>query len=98
VISVQNGEKYMSSVTINITDENRDAIEALSQRTGRTRDEIVNRAVEHLLSEQPDFPSVDWKSGWRRAAGIWQDRLDLDDFVRELRRESSRVDAFGGIE
>jgi predicted transcriptional regulator len=78
------------TMNIQVTDENRERLEELSRRTGRSFDEVVNEALEHLASEmEVKPPHDDWKANIMQAAGIWKDRDDLPDFD-DIRRSMDR--------
>jgi predicted DNA-binding protein len=81
---------------IKLSDANGEKVEALSRRTGKSPDVIVNEAVERLV---PDVQTVqgasDWRQGWRQAAGMWKDRDDLPELMQQLRREMDRVEPPG---
>ena len=64
------------------------ALEALSRDTGRSREQLLNEAVERLLDEAR-ADSVDWRALLRAGEGLWEHRDDLPDFD-ELRKEWDR--------
>lgn len=75
----------MPQTRVNLSPENSRKLEAFARQTGKSRDELVNEAVEQLEIEGSEAASGDWKAAWRQAAGMWKDRDDLPDF-EELRR------------
>jgi predicted transcriptional regulator len=80
----------MPMTTINLTEENSEKLEAIARRTGKSRDELLNEAVEKLVDTPELQPaSVDWKAALMQAAGMWKDRDDLPDF-EEIRRSWDR--------
>jgi len=76
----------MVRTQIYLTEEERGGLRALAVATGKKQAELIREAVDRLIE------SV---SGNRRdavlnnAAGIWQSRKDLPDFV-EVRRSLDR--------
>ncbi|HEY6186857.1 MAG TPA: ribbon-helix-helix protein, CopG family [Pyrinomonadaceae bacterium] len=72
---------------INLTEKERDALDEISQRTGKSQSELVREAIDHLIAE---FQTEDRRSLMQRARGIWKDRQDLPAFG-ELRREWDRI-------
>jgi predicted transcriptional regulator len=71
---------------VSLTDEESEALQALAERTGKTRDELLREVVVQLVaqSRQQDRLAL-----LRQAKGMWRDRDDLPDW-RELRDEWDR--------
>lgn len=67
---------------VSLTDEESEALQALAERTGKTRDELLREVVAQ--SRQQDRLAL-----LRQARGMWRDRDDLPDW-RELRDEWER--------
>ncbi len=82
----------MPMTTINLTEENSEKLEAIARRTGKSRDELLNQAVETLVGT-PDSraPTGDWKDALMQAAGMWKDRDDIPELMSQIRQESDRV-------
>jgi metal-responsive CopG/Arc/MetJ family transcriptional regulator len=80
-------EVDMLESEINLTEKERDALDEISQRTGKSQSELVREAIDHLIAE---FQTEDRRSLMQRARGIWKDRQDLPAFG-ELRREWDRI-------
>ncbi|HEU0143686.1 MAG TPA: ribbon-helix-helix protein, CopG family [Nitrososphaera sp.] len=72
---------------INLTEQERDALDEISQRTGKSQAELIREAIDHLIAE---FQKEDRRSLMQKARGIWKDRQDLPAF-EELRREWNRL-------
>jgi hypothetical protein len=77
---------------IQLTESNSQKVEELSRQTGKTPEQVVNEAVEHLPptreeTEQEKF--LKWREAAMRVAGIWADRDDLPDF-EDIRRSMDR--------
>jgi hypothetical protein len=71
---------------INLTEEERAALEEISRRTGKSENELIREAVDQLIARfqrdaRPDL--------MKKARGIWKDRQDLPDLDR-LRSEWNR--------
>jgi metal-responsive CopG/Arc/MetJ family transcriptional regulator len=77
----------MSETDITLTTQERDALDEISQRTGKTHSELIHEAVEIFISE---FQIEDRRALMQRAKGIWKDRQDLPA-LEDLRREWNRV-------
>jgi predicted transcriptional regulator len=82
----------MVSTTLQLTDENKRKLDDLSHRTGKTPDELANKAIHDLASsseaeEQRRFQ--EWRESMLGIEGMWKDRTDLPDFA-ELRRSWDR--------
>jgi len=73
-------------MVVRLTEENEKKLDVLSRHTGKPPEQLVNEAIEKLTSSAA--AKRDWKVGWRRAAGMWQDRDDLDP--EALRRSWQR--------
>jgi predicted DNA-binding protein len=81
----------MTTAQINLTDSQTDALQKLSAQTGKTEDELLQEAVNKLISEvgEAEAKREKWLKSLRQAKGIWKDRDDLPDF-RQLRSEWDR--------
>lgn len=79
--------------TMHLTRANEQKLEYLSSRTGRSRDDLLNEAVERLQPpSEPKAALKDWKAALRGIEGMWADRDDLDEFYAQIRREANRVE------
>ena len=76
----------MIEAEINLTQQERDALREIAERTGKSQAELVREAVERLISE---FQSEHDRTLMRQARGIWKDRQDLP-VPEDLRREWDR--------
>ena len=81
----------MTTTQITLTDSQVDALHKLSKMTGKAEDDLLQEAVNKLISGVGDEESSRQKrlAALRQAAGIWKDRTDLPDFA-ELRKEWDR--------
>jgi CHASE3 domain sensor protein len=82
----------MVRTQIYLTEQERDALRAIANETGKTQSELIRQALDKLIGELD--------GGMRRrnlmaASGIWKDRNDLPD-IRKLRREWERLPAARG--
>lgn len=85
----------MVAASITLTTEERERLQAISQRTGQTPDELVHCAIERMLAQFPIDPSLERRrERLRKAAGLWKDRDDLPNF-EQLRSEWSRFGDWG---
>lgn len=77
----------MSTIQVELKDANWKKLVRLSQGTGRSEQELLNLAVEELdiKTSEPE-----WKLAWRQAAGMWKDRQDIPELMKELRGEWDR--------
>ena len=83
----------MTTLQINLTNSQIDALHKLSEQTGKTEDELLQEAVAKFVSEVSEAESERQErlNRLRRARGIWKDRGDLPDFEK-LRAEWDRFD------
>ena len=76
----------MSIIHIEVTDQQKAALEAAAREEGTTPQALASRVLGDFLEEaQP----IDWKAALARGEGLWADRDDLPDF-EQLRREWDR--------
>ena len=81
----------MTTAQINLTDSQVNALHKLSLQTGKSENELLQEAVNSLISEvgEAEAKRQKWLASLRQAKGIWKDRNDLPDF-REVRKEFDR--------
>jgi predicted DNA-binding protein len=72
----------MVRTQIYLTEEQKGNLTRLASTTGRRQSELIREAIDGFLAEHRP---KDWKEALETARGMWADRDDLDDFVRELR-------------
>ncbi len=61
-------------------------LKSLSTQTGREQEELFREALERYLSEQK--PKGDWKEALRKACGMWANYPEVEDIIRESRRQT----------
>ncbi len=76
----------MVTAQITLSSAEGEALQAMTQTTGKTQDALLHEAVRQFLG--PTLPR-DRLALVRQARGIWKDRTDLPDF-RALRAEMDR--------
>lgn len=63
------------------TDEQKQRLDRIAAATGKRQGVLIREALEGYLAErQPK----DWKEALEAVRGMWADRDDLDDLVRNL--------------
>jgi predicted DNA-binding protein len=72
----------MVRTQIYLTEEQKGNLARLASTTGRRQSELIREAIDGFLAEHRP---KDWKEALETVRGMWADRDDLDDFVRELR-------------
>lgn len=76
----------MRRTQIYLTEEEREALRALSEREGRPMSEIIREAVDRYIARRSASTR---EEALRKARGMWRDRDDLPEIDR-LRREFER--------
>jgi len=76
----------MVETQISLTEQERQALHEISQRTGKTESELIRGAIDQLIIQ---FQQEDRLKLLQPARGIWQDRQDLLA-PNELRGEGDR--------
>ena len=71
---------------VSLTEEQSEALQSLSEQTGKTPEELINEAVSMFLQQNENERRL---ALLHRARGMWKDRTDLPD-LRELREEWNR--------
>jgi predicted transcriptional regulator len=83
----------MVATLLKLTDRNKQKLDELSRRTGKSTDDLANEAIERLEeTSEPPLRAPDWKAGIMQAAGMWKDRQDIPVLMEQLRREWNRVE------
>ena len=72
----------MAGTQIYLTEEQQHRLERLAAATGRRKSDLIREALDGYLADQQPR---DWQDALEAVRGMWADRDDLDDFVRDLR-------------
>jgi hypothetical protein len=76
----------MLKAEIDFTEQELNALQDISLRTGKSQEQLIREAVDHFIAE---FQNKDRKSLMQRARGMWKERQDLPN-LEDLRREWDR--------
>lgn len=77
----------MATLHIDLTDQENDSLLTLARQTGKSQNELLRDAINHLMSQ---VQKQDRRTLLQSARGIWKDRTDLPS-AEELRREWDRL-------
>ena len=77
----------MVRTQIYLTDEQKRQLERLAAASAKTQSEMIREAIDGYLAEREP---TDWQAAFEAVRGMWADRDDLDDFVRDLGAEWER--------
>jgi hypothetical protein len=76
----------MAETEIILTEHERNALQEISERTGKKESELIRDAVDQFIAQSKN---EDRLALMQKARGIWRDREDLPSFD-DLRREWNR--------
>ena len=77
----------MLDTEISLTEQERNALQEISRRTGKTEGESVREALDQFIAQ---FQNEDQRKLMQKARGIWKDRQDIPS-LQELRNEWDRI-------
>jgi hypothetical protein len=77
----------MLDTEINLTEQERNALQEISRRTGKTEGELIREALDQFITQ---FQNEDQRKLMQKARGIWKDRQDLPS-LQDLRNEWDRI-------
>ena len=77
----------MTVVQVDLPEDASEQLRAIAQRTGKTQDELIREAVDHLIIQ---YQHKERKALLQGAKGIWKDREDLASLT-EFRHEFDRL-------
>lgn len=76
----------MAETELILTENVRNALQEISERTGKTENELIRDAVDLLIAQSKNEDRIILM---QKARGIWKDRQDLLP-LEDLRREWNR--------
>lgn len=79
----------MIRTQVYITEQEKKMLTQLSKQTGESKSTLIRQAI-NLLCSSIKSKSSDRAKRINAAAGIWEDRTDLDEFFKKLRKEGDR--------
>ncbi len=82
---------HMAEASIQLSEQETQALRVLAEQTGKTQDELLHDAVTQLLTQSTSQARL---ALLQQARGIWKERtdlLELDKLRAEFDRVSSRA-------
>jgi metal-responsive CopG/Arc/MetJ family transcriptional regulator len=76
----------MLKTEINLSEQIENALDEISQRTGKPVSELIHEAIEVFVSENQQ---INRRALMQKARGIWADRQDFKD-IENIREEWNR--------
>lgn len=75
----------MRKIQVFLTEAQKDALESLSEQTGRKQSEIVRHGVDLAIAEAKES-QADWRAGLKSVQGMWQSRDDAEKAIAANRQ------------
>lgn len=79
----------MIRTQVYLTTKEKKTLTQLSKQTGRSQSELIREAIE-MLYATTQKQNKDRLERLRASFGMWEDRTDLDEFFKNLRKEGDR--------
>lgn len=84
----------MRKIQVFLREDQKAALAAIAARTGQKQSDLIRRSVD-LLIDWAKREDADWREATRLAAGLWQDRTDIesssDAFRTSVKRRFSNI-------
>jgi hypothetical protein len=74
----------MQKVQTFLREDQKTALRRIAARTGQKQSDLIRKGVD-LVIDRAQNEKADWRVATDSAAGIWKDRTDIDDLIREMR-------------
>ena len=82
----------MQKAQVFLRDDQKAKLKEIAARTGKKQSALIREGVDRVIEENAE-PEADWRDAWRNAAGIWEDRDDIEEMIAEGRRSwNERID------
>jgi Ribbon-helix-helix domain len=78
----------MRRTQVYLSEKQHTKLARLSRKTKLGKSELIRRAVDQLTISSEVMP--DWKEAILSAAGIWKDRPEVEDELKQVRAEMDR--------
>ena len=79
-----------------IREDQNEELKALTRKLGVSEAELIRESIDMIIEDKStamEDEKDNWKEGLLQAAGIWEDRDDLDELSRDFRQSwNKRID------
>ena len=79
----------MQRTQVYLTDEQRDGLTRLANKTSQKKSILIRLAIDHLLADEA-AKNTDWKNALSDIKGIWSEYEGIEEQQNQIRKEFNR--------
>ena len=79
----------MQRTQVYLTDEQRDGLTRLANKTSQKKSILIRLAIDHLLADEATM-NTDWKNALSDIKGIWSEYEGIEEQQNQIRKEFNR--------